>query len=532
MKTWKIATRLQWIIGILGCLLVGIGSLGLQGLAASNASLKTVYEDRVIALGQLGEVSRLLQRNRIVLLDSLVHREPAHVKQQTDEFDRNTARIESTWKAYEATYLTIEESALAKEFPSLYRNLMDQGLRPMRGALANQDHERADQFYQTQVAHLMAPVMENIDQLNRIQFAVSKQEYESGLANFTWMRAVSISAILGGLGIAIALGYFMIRSLYRQLGGEPSEVLAITTAVAQGDLTTAIAVPASAPDSVMAGMARMQHALQIMVGTVREGSESVASGSTQIASGSGDLSSRTERQASALEQTAASMEQLSATVRQNADSAREAYRLSNVASGVARKGGDVVAQVVDTMQGIDQASQRIADIIGVIDGIAFQTNILALNAAVEAARAGEQGRGFAVVASEVRSLAGRSADAAKEIKGLISASVERVALGSDQVQQAGGTMKEVVLAIQQVADLMDSISAASSEQASGVSQIGEAVGHMDQTTQQNAALVEEMSAAAASLRARAHELVQSVAAFRLHKGGSSPLRQVLLESAV
>jgi methyl-accepting chemotaxis protein len=346
------------------------------------------------------------------------------------------------------------------------------------------------------------------------------------------MRAVSISAILGGLGIAIALGYFMIRSLYRQLGGEPSEVLAITTAVAQGDLTTAIAVPASAPDSVMAGMARMQHALQIMVGTVREGSESVASGSTQIASGSGDLSSRTERQASALEQTAASMEQLSATVRQNADSAREAYRLANVASGVARKGGDVVAQVVDTMQGIDQASQRIADIIGVIDGIAFQTNILALNAAVEAARAGEQGRGFAVVASEVRSLAGRSADAAKEIKGLISASVERVALGSDQVQQAGGTMKEVVLAIQQVADLMDSISAASSEQASGVSQIGEAVGHMDQTTQQNAALVEEMSAAAASLRARAHELVQSVAAFRLHKGGSSPLGQVLLESAV
>jgi methyl-accepting chemotaxis protein len=264
---------------------------------------------------------------------------------------------------------------------------------------------------------------------------------------------------------------------------------------------------------------------------VRDGSESVASGSTQIASGSGDLSSRTERQASALEQTAASMEQLSATVRQNADSAREAYRLAHVASGVARKGGDVVAQVVQTMQGIDQSSKRIADIIGVIDGIAFQTNILALNAAVEAARAGEQGRGFAVVASEVRSLAGRSAEAAKEIKSLISASVERVALGSDQVSEAGGTMQEVVGAIQQVADLMDSISAASSEQASGVSQIGEAVGHMDQTTQQNAALVEEMSAAAASLRARAHELVQCVAAFRLQKTAGPSIGPALLENA-
>ncbi len=518
MKAWKIATRLQWIIGILGCLLLGIGGLGLQGLAASNDSLKTVYEDRVIALGQLGEVSRLLQRNRIVLMDSVMNPEPAHTTGQIAEFERNATEIGTTWQAYEATYLTPQETALAKEFSALYRSLLDQALRPMRNALADRDHGKALMVYNDQVVRQMAPVMEKIGQLNGIQYAVSKQEYESGVAYFAWIRAVCLTAILSGLLIAIALGYFMIRTLHRQLGGEPAEVLSITNAVAQGDLTTRITVPIHAPDSVMAGMARMQEALQMMVGTVREGSESVASGSTQIASGSGDLSSRTERQASALEQTAASMEQLSATVRQNADSAREAYRLAHVASGIARKGGEVVAQVVQTMQGIDQSSQRIADIIGVIDGIAFQTNILALNAAVEAARAGEQGRGFAVVASEVRSLAGRSAEAAKEIKGLISASVDRVSTGSDQAQQAGTTMHDVVQAIQQVADLMDSISAASSEQASGVSQIGEAVVHMDQTTQQNAALVEEMSAAAASLRARAQELVQSVAAFRIHKG--------------
>ena len=532
MKAWKISTRLQWIIGLLGALLVGIGALGLQGLAASNASLKTVYEDRVIALGQLGEVSRLLQRNRIVLQDSLINRDANHVRQMVEEFDRNSDQITQTWQAYEATYLTPEESLLAKSFATAYRDLSTMGLKPLREACARGDMEQAVKVYNEQVVRLMRPAMDTLERLDQIQYDVSKTEYTTGVAYFEWIRAICISAIVGGLVVAIALGFFMIRSLYRQLGGEPAEVLAITNSIAQGDLTTAIQVPHFAPQSVMAGMAHMQRALQVMVGMVRDGSESVASGSTQIASGSGDLSSRTERQASALEQTAASMEQLSATVRQNADSAREAYRLAHVASGIARKGGDVVAQVVHTMQGIDQSSQRIADIIGVIDGIAFQTNILALNAAVEAARAGEQGRGFAVVASEVRSLAGRSAEAAKEIKSLISASVERVALGSDQVSEAGGTMQEVVQAIQQVADLMDSISAASSEQASGVSQIGEAVGHMDQTTQQNAALVEEMSAAAASLRARAHELVQCVAAFRLQKTAGPSIGQALLENAV
>jgi methyl-accepting chemotaxis protein len=260
------------------------------------------------------------------------------------------------------------------------------------------------------------------------------------------------------------------------------------------------------------------------VSLVRQNAEGVASGSAQIASGNNDLSARTEEQASALEQTAASMEQLGSTVRQNAENARAANQLAVNASTVAAQGGEVVAEVIETMKSINASSAKIADIISVIDGIAFQTNILALNAAVEAARAGEQGRGFAVVASEVRSLAQRSADAAKEIKALITSSVERVGQGSALVDKAGTTMTEVVQAIRNVTDIMGEISAASSEQSAGVGQIGEAVTQMDQATQQNASLVEEMAAAAGALNHQADELVKAVSVFTL--GGSSAAASV------
>ncbi len=262
-------------------------------------------------------------------------------------------------------------------------------------------------------------------------------------------------------------------------------------------------------------LANMKDSLAKVVASVRQGADSVATASAEIAQGNNDLSARTEQQASALEETAASMEQLSATVRQNADNARDANGLAQTASRVAAQGGEVVAEVVDTMKDINDSSRRIADIISVIDGIAFQTNILALNAAVEAARAGEQGRGFAVVASEVRSLAGRSAQAAKEIKDLIGASVERVERGSALVGKAGTTMTEVVGAIRRVTDIMGEISAASREQSEGVAQVGEAVMQMDQATQQNAALVEQSAAAADGLRTQALQLVQAVAVFKL-----------------
>ena len=304
------------------------------------------------------------------------------------------------------------------------------------------------------------------------------------------------------------------RSVLRQLGGEPTQLNYITHQLAQGDLS--VDIPASkSSDSLMHGIQAMRDSLASRVLRVRQGSEHVSTASAEIAQGNHDLSSRTESQASALEETAASMEQLSSTVQQNADNARQANQLAQSASNVAVQGGEVVADVVRTMKDINDSSAKIADIIGVIDSIAFQTNILALNAAVEAARAGEQGRGFAVVASEVRSLAGRSAEAAREIKDLISASVERVETGTALVDRAGQTMAEVVGAIQRVTDIMGEISAASTEQSQGVAQVGESMAQMDQVTQQNAALVEEMAAAATSLNMQAQELVGTVSVFQL-----------------
>jgi methyl-accepting chemotaxis protein len=308
---------------------------------------------------------------------------------------------------------------------------------------------------------------------------------------------------------------FIVRRSLSQLGAEPREAAHLAQSVAHGDLSQRIDLKSGDTDSMMAQLKFMQKNLASIVGNVRQGAEGVATASIQIAQGNRDLSERTEHQASALEQTAASMGELDATVKNNVDSASQANQLAMNASSVATRGGEEVAKVVQTMKGINESSHKIFEIVSVIDGIAFQTNILALNAAVEAARAGEQGRGFAVVATEVRSLAGRSAVAAKEIKSLIAASVERVDQGTVLVDQAGNTMQEVVSSIRRVTEIMGAISVASEEQSTGVSQVVEAISQMDQVTQQNAALVEEMAAAAESLNAQAQELVQSVDIFKL-----------------
>ncbi len=335
-----------------------------------------------------------------------------------------------------------------------------------------------------------------------------------GLRNTMFLM---IGALVLAMGGALALGLMFVRSITTPL----RQAVNVARAVAGGDLNVHIEVQGTNETAhLMQALHEMQASLAEVVSAVHEGADSVAVASTQIAQGNNDLSSRTESQASALEQTAAAMEQLGSTVHQNADNARTANQLAQSASTVAVKGGEVVAQVVDTMKGISAASHRISEIIGVIDGIAFQTNILALNAAVEAARAGEQGRGFAVVATEVRSLAGRSAEAAKEIKTLIGVSVERVDKGTTLVDQAGATMTEVVSSIRRVTDLMGEITSASVEQSQAVAQVGEAVTQMDQTTQQNAALVEESAAAANSLKDQAKDLVRVVSVFKLPEGGS------------
>ena len=321
-----------------------------------------------------------------------------------------------------------------------------------------------------------------------------------------------LALLVVGVGVAFALALVFVRSIT----GPVRQAVGLAHAVAAGNLTTRVDAQGSNEiSSLMRSLMEMQERLAVVVNQVRAGSHQVATASTQIAMGNHDLAARTESQASALEQTAASMEQLNSTVQQNAENARQANTLAHNASTVAAKGGEVVAQVVETMKGINDSSRKIADIIQVIDSIAFQTNILALNAAVEAARAGEQGKGFAVVAGEVRNLAQRSAEAAKEIKQLITASVERVEQGTAQADEAGHTMVDVVNAIRRVTELMSQISTASHEQSMGVAQVGEAVTQLDQVTQQNAALVEEMAAAADSLKMQAQDLVTGVDVFRL-----------------
>jgi methyl-accepting chemotaxis protein len=358
---------------------------------------------------------------------------------------------------------------------------------------------------------------------------LSKFNFDGGAAAAAQASATFVHArraVLGLLVLALALGAGMAlvitRHLRAQLGGEPRSAVQLASAVAAGDLSTEVRLAVGDTESLMAQLVAMQRGLVDAVSSVRRGSESVATASAQIAQGNQDLSERTEQQASALQKTAATMEELGSTVTNNADNAKQANQQAIGASQVAVKGGEVVGQVVETMKAINDSSKKIADIISVIDGIAFQTNILALNAAVEAARAGEQGRGFAVVAAEVRSLAQRSAEAAKEIKLLISASVSRVEQGTALVGEAGKTMGEIVGAIRRVTDIVGEISSASAEQSTGVSQVGEAVSQMDRATQQNAALVEESTAAAMNLQQQAQQLVQAVAVFKLGQGRSLP----------
>ena len=349
---------------------------------------------------------------------------------------------------------------------------------------------------------------------------ISQQASEQSMRQFESLRMQLIVLSVVVVAFAVVLGYLTTRSIV----GPLREAGAATQEFAHGNLARPLV--AHGKDeiaSLVCAMEGMRRSLSELVAGVREGSVSVSTASSEIAQGNHNLSTRTEQQASALQQTAASMEQLGSTVRQNADNAVNANRLAHSASTIAQQGGEVVAQVVETMKGINDSSRKINDIISVIDGIAFQTNILALNAAVEAARAGDQGRGFAVVAGEVRTLAQRSAQAAKEIKQLITESVGRVEHGSALVDKAGTTMDEVVASIQSVTRLMGEISSASTEQSSGVSQVGEAVTLMDQATQQNAALVEEMAAAASSLRAQADDLVRSVSVFKIEGGGQQRL---------
>jgi len=502
--------RLLSLLAALCTLVLLVGGLGLFGLQQSNSGLRSVYYDRVVPLKQLKIVSDMYAVNVVDTAHKV--RDASMTPEQGLQSIADARKLISrNWEDYLATTLVPEEMKLVEEFKPL-KMKADAANDALEKLLRTADAQGLASYAAKDLYLAMDPLQDVLARLIQVQLDTAHAEYTSAEARYQNILFLTIAAIAIGLLMAVLVGGSMTRQISRSL----ATAVDATNSIAKGDLSVRIQpVGKDEIAHLMGGLKVMRGSLSRVVAGVRSHSEGVAAASSEIATGNNDLSMRTEHQASALQETAASMEELSSTVRLNADNARQANLLAVSASDVAAQGGNVVAEVVQTMKGINESSKKIADIIGVIDGIAFQTNILALNAAVEAARAGEQGRGFAVVASEVRSLAGRSAEAAKEIRSLITASVARVEQGSQLVDKAGTTMTDVVTSIRRVTDIMGEISSASSEQSTGVAQIGDAVTQMDQVTQQNAALVEEMAAAASSLSQQARDLVDSVAVFKL-----------------
>ena len=506
----KIGALISGAFAALAVLIILMGGTSLLRVTSVDRDFDTVMNDRYPKIASLQIISNNLQATSRSQRDLLLLTDSDDIKKELDGIKArqadNTQRLDQlqsqiTSEAGKAA-LGLVTTARAEYLPISERFLTT--------VLKNQ--EMGKTVLQSELVSAQNKFINALQDLVKLQEQLMQESRQTADAGITSIRntvlVTGVLALLAAVVFAVALTRRVTEPLTRSVKA--------LRAIAAGDLAVRFDTAGQGETGILLQtLKEMQGSLATVVAQVRQGSEGVATASAEISQGNSDLSSRTESQASALEETAASMEELAATVRQNADSAHQANQLARNASTVAIQGGEVVNQVVDTMKGINDASRKISDIISVIDGIAFQTNILALNAAVEAARAGEQGRGFAVVASEVRSLAGRSADAAKEIKSLINASVERVEAGTELVDRAGATMTEVVSSIKRVTDIVAEITAASSEQASGVAQVGEAVTQMDQATQQNAALVEEMAAAAISLKSQAQDLVEVVAAFKL-----------------
>jgi len=505
----KIGARLGLAFGavlLITALIAGIGVWRLGTLKAAANDLATIEMDRsTLAARWTANINLNWVRTSAALLAS----DAAYVKSLQADMETTSKLIGETQKQLEPLIADAKGRDLLADISKARESYRGPRSELMKKKLAGEDVAEAVKSNLQPLATSYLAALDKLDQHMDEMLRKSQADTNAVAQAGQWIL---------GLGAVLSLGLGLLFALVatKSIAGPMSQAVGSAQAISDGDLTVSIATQGSDESAQMLqALLAMRDKLAHVVGEVRENAEGVSTASAEIAQGNHDLSARTEMQASAIQQTAASMEELGATVKQNAANAHQANQMAVAASKVAIKAGDVVNEVVETMKGINDSSKRIADIITVIDGIAFQTNILALNAAVEAARAGEQGRGFAVVASEVRSLAGRSAEAAKEIKALISTSVERVELGSSLVDRAGVTMTEVVASIQKVTHIMGEISAASSEQSSGVSQIGGAVQKMDRVTQQNSALVEEMAAAASSLRNQAQALVQVMAIFKL-----------------
>jgi methyl-accepting chemotaxis protein len=445
------------------------------------------------------------------------------IQSEMSAMQKQEGIVEAQQKRYQemrgkltAMGLTAEEKKVVERITGIDAQLVEP-LKEALGYVKMFNGEAAGKVVGERIDPLTEQALAEMNKLVEIQRRESNAVLERSIASDRELVAVLIAISVGALVVGIYFALAITRSITQPL----QEAVQVAKNVAAGELTSRVTTRGKDETSdLLAALNEMNDSLRKIVGEVRIGTDAIATASGQIAAGNADLSARTESQAGSLEETASSMEELTSTVKQNADNARQANQLAMSASEFASKGGAVVGQVVDTMGSIKESSRKIVDIIGVIDGIAFQTNILALNAAVEAARAGEQGRGFAVVASEVRSLAQRSAAAAKEIKTLIGDSVEKVDAGSKLVDQAGGTMDEIVTSIRHVADIMAEITAASQEQSAGIEQVNQAIAQIDEATQQNAALVEQASAAAESMQDQAARLAKAVAVFKLDHSGA------------
>jgi methyl-accepting chemotaxis protein-1 (serine sensor receptor) len=511
MNRMTIKARLIVVMAVLALLLVASGVLGVGSLRATNVQMKSLYEDRLVALSQLEQISSALDSGRYGIASAIVG-DSGEIDRGMDALEQTLRQSDGVLKTYLDTYLTPEEKVLVDRLVPQRQKFIAEGVKPAATSLRDRDFQGASDLYNGDMLKLFSAVRQTMAQLMELQQRVGRELYNDAQARYQTLLLVMSGAIAGGLVVAVLMGWLLVRAISRPL----EQAVKLAQGVAAGDLSQDIVVVSrDETGQLMLALKNMNDNLREIVGAVRLSTDTIGTASAEIATGNLDLSSRTEQQAGSLEETASAMEQLTATVRQNADNARQANQLAASASDVAVRGGEVVRQVVNTMSAINDSSGRIADIIGVIDGIAFQTNILALNAAVEAARAGEQGRGFAVVASEVRSLAQRSAAAAREIKVLIDDSVSQVGRGSTLVSQAGQTMDEVVASVRRVTDVMGEITAASTEQSAGIEEVNRAITQMDETTQQNAALVEQAAAAAQSLQDQAQRLSGAVSVFRV-----------------
>ena len=514
--TMKLSVKLPVTITLL---MLMMGGAAIAGFVQLNNALNTFRTDVATAVEHEREVNTI----------NLAFREQIQDWKNTLLRGKNPDALNKNWAAFET-----QEKAVDAAVTHLLDSLTDPAARERVGKFAAA-HRVMGQKYRAGLEAFKAAdfasdkgdaSVAGMDREPVKLLAEASEDLATKAAavRSTTLHAAATAEVFSYAALAVVsllgllLGYFLSRSIIKLLGGEPAEAAATAHAIAGGDLSTEVHVREGDTTSLMVQIKQMQSSLISIVGEVRAGTDTIATASAQIASGNLDLSSRTEEQASSLEETASSMEELTGTVRHNADNAAHANQLARSASAVATQGGAVVSQVVDVMGSINESSRKIVDIIGVIDGIAFQTNILALNAAVEAARAGEQGRGFAVVASEVRSLAQRSAAAAREIKILIGDSVEKVENGARLVDQAGVTMGEVVASVQRVTEIIGEISNASHEQTGGIEQINQAISQMDDVTQQNAALVEEAAAAAQSLKEQSDNLSRVVSVFTLADG--------------